>query len=207
MDVDKFSKIIDFSEIESSHKFEQFAEEVLRSLGYEINIRPGEGPDGGRDMVVTDVLEGKLSSRKVRYLVSCKHQKKAVGPKDEQRLETRLRANHCHAFMGFYSIHVTQGLINETDGLKSNAQMPEGFDVVLIQDADICRHLSELSDGPNLVQRWFPRGYTQFLRAVSDSYVFRKRPVMRCVECGLDLLEELSGVVIYEATHGPAVSR
>lgn len=206
MDAKEFSRIIDFSEIVSAHKFEQFAEEVLRNLGYEINIRPGEGPDGGRDMVVTDVLEGKLSRREVKYLVSCKHQRKAVGPNDEQRLETRLNAHHCHAFMGFYSTHVTQGLINETEGLKSNPRMPEGFDVVLIQDEDIRRMLSELPDGPKLVQRWFPRGHTQFLRTVSESYVFRKRPVMRCAECGLDLLDDLSGVVIYEATHAPAAS-
>lgn len=206
MSADEISKIIDFSEIESAHKFEQFAEEVLSNLGYEINIRPGEGPDGGRDMVVTDVLEGKLSRREVKYLVSCKHQKKAVGPSDEKRLERRLWANHCHAFIGFYSTHVTQGLITEMDGLKSNPRMPEGFDVVLIQDADIRRLISELPDGPKLVQRWFPRGHTLFLRTVSESYVFRKRPVMRCVECSVDLLDNLSGVVVYEATHAPAVS-
>ncbi len=206
MNAEELSKIIDFSEIESAHKFEQFAEEVLRSLGYEINVRPGEGPDGGRDMVVTDVLEGKLSRQEVKFLVSCKHKKSAVGPRDEQRLETRLRAHRCHAFMGFYSTHVTQGLIDETDGLKSNPKQPEGFDVVLIQDADIRRLLSELPDGPKLVQRWFPRGHTKFLREVSESYVFRNRPVMRCAVCALDLLDDLSGVVIYEATHAPAAS-
>lgn len=206
MNAGEISKIIDFSEIESAHKFEQFAEEVLRNLGYEINIRPGEGQDGGRDMVVTDVLEGKLSRQEVKFLVSCKHQKNAVGPNDEKRLETRLRAHHCHAFMGFYSTHVTQGLINEMEGLKSNPRQPEGFDVVLIQDADIRRLLSELPDSPKLVQRWFPRGHSRFLREVSESYVFRKRPVMRCAVCALDLLDDLSGVVIYEATHAPAAS-
>lgn len=206
MSAEEFRKIIDFSEIESAHKFEQFAEEVLSNLGYEINIRPGEGPDGGRDMVVTDVLEGKLSRQEVKYLVSCKHQRKAVGLNDEQRLETRLLANHCHAFMGFYSTHITQGLITEMDGLKSNPRKSDGFDVVLIQDADIRRLISELPDGPKLVQRWFPRGHTQFLRTISESYVFRKRPVMRCAECAVDLLDDLSGVVIYEATHAPAAS-
>ncbi|MCC4607840.1 restriction endonuclease [Xanthomonas campestris pv. zinniae] len=206
MSTEELSKIIDFSEIESGHKFEQFAEDVLCNLGYEINIRPGQGPDGGRDMVVTDVLEGKLSKQKVRYLVSCKHQKDAVAPRHESRIETRLRANHCDAFIGFYSTHVTQGLIDEIEGLKSNPMKLAGFDVVLIQDADILKTLSELPNGPKLVQRWFPRGYTQFLRNVSESYVFRKRPVMRCVECSLDLLDDLSGIVVYEATHAPATS-
>lgn len=204
MDAEEFNKIIDFSEIESPHKFEQFAEDVLRSLGYEINIRPGEGPDGGRDMVITDVLEGKLSKRKLKYLVSCKKLQRAVGPRDEEHLETRLRVHHCNAFIGFYSNHVTQGLINEMEGLKSNPQMPDSFDAILLMDADIRKILSELPEGPKLVQRWFPRGHTQFLRAVSESYVFRKRPVMRCAECGLDLLDDLSGVVIYEASHAPA---
>ncbi len=205
MNVEEFSKIIDFSELESSHKFEQFAEEVLRSLGYVINMRPGEGPDDGRDMIVTDVMEGKLSRKEVKYLVSCKHQSRAVGPKDEERLVERLFAHHCRGFIGFYSNHVTQGLINATEGLKSSPSMPDGCDVILMQDADIRKTLSELPDGPKLVQRWFPRAHTKFLRTVSESYVFRNRPVMRCAECCRDLLEDFSGVVIYEATHGPAL--
>lgn len=206
MNAGEISQIIDFSEIESGHKFEQFAEEVLRSLGYRIDIGPGEGPDGGRDMVVTDVLQGKLSKQEIKFLVSCKHQKKAVGPKDEQRLETRLRAHCCQAFIGFYSTHVTQSLITEIEGLKSNPKQPEGFDVVLIQDADIRKVLSELPDGPKLVQRWFPRGHTKFLREVSESYVFRNRPVLRCARCASDLLDDFSGVVIYDTTNAPAAS-
>ena len=83
MTENQFISIIDFNEIESSHKFEQFAEDVLQSQGFKIIKRPGEGPDGGRDMVVTDTLIGRVSNKAIKYLVSCKFWKKAVGVDDD----------------------------------------------------------------------------------------------------------------------------
>lgn len=200
----QISRIIDFSEIETPHKFEQFAEDVLRSRGFVINMRPGEGPDGGRDMVVTDTLIGRVSKRTVKYLVSCKHQKTAVGLKEEQDIESRVRAHHCDAFMGFYSSHVTEGLNTRANGLKSNPKLSDAFDVILFQDADIKKILLELDDGDRLVRQWFPKGHARVLRELSDSKVFATPPVLRCSTCGTSLMERMSGSVLYDAKSAPA---
>jgi hypothetical protein len=199
-------QLIDFSEIESHTKFEQFAADLLGSLGYEIVARPAEGADGGKDLIVADILEGRHGRQRVKYLVSCKHKlSSAVNTNDEQDIESRVRSHHCDAFMGFYSNHVTQGLRDKVEGLKSAERHPGYFDIVLIEDADIHRHLLELPDGPRLVQQWFPRGHMAYIHTVSESYVYRNRPVMHCADCGADLLQDFSGVVFYEATHEPAV--
>lgn len=200
-----FTSIIDFTEIESPHKFEQFAEDVLRSKGFEINIRPGEGPDGGRDMVVTDTLIGRVSTKAVKYLVSCKHLKRGVGVGDEPDIETRVRAHHCDAFMGFYSSHVTEGLNDRANGLKTNPRLSQAFDVVLVQDTDIKRILHELDDGDRLVRQWFPLSFARFLRELSDSKAYEKPPQLRCSTCRTSLLERMSGSVLYDATTGPAI--
>lgn len=175
------------------------------SLGYEILVRPGEGNDGGKDLIVADVFEGKHGRRQVKYLVSCKHKlSSAVGASDEEEIEGRVRSHHCDAFMGVYANHVTQGLIDKAEGLKSAKRDSGNFDIVFIQDADIRRHLLELPDGSRLVRQWFPRGYAAYIHTISESFVYNKRPVMQCTTCKADLLQDFSGVVIYEASHEPA---
>lgn len=204
MTENQFTSIIDFTEIETPHKFEQFAEDVLRSKGFEINRRPGEGQDGGRDMVVTDTLIGRVSTKAVKYLVSCKHLKRAVGTSDELDIETRVRTHHCDAFMGFYSTHVTEGLNSKANGLKSNARLPEAFDIVLIQNTDIIRILHELDVGDRLIRQWFPMGHSRVLRELSDSQAYESPPVMACIVCGTNLMERMSGSVLYDSTTEPA---
>lgn len=206
MTENQFISIIDFNEIESSHKFEQFAEDVLQSQGFKIIKRPGEGPDGGRDMVVTDTLIGRVSNKAIKYLVSCKFWKKAVGVDDEPNIETRVRAHHCDAFMGFYSSHASQGLIDRADGLKSNPRQSLDFDVVLIQDTDIKRFIHELDDNDRLVRQWFPLNYARALREISDSKVYDLPPEMRCSVCETSLLDRMTGSVVYDVRIGPAAT-
>lgn len=206
MTENQFTSIIDFTEIKPAHKFEQFAADVLHSKGFEINIGPAEGPDGGMDMVVTDTLIGRVSTKPVKYLVSCKHLNRAVGTSDEKDIESRVRSHNCDAFMGFYSSHVTQGLNDKVYGLKSNPRQSLHFDVVLIQDTDIKRILYELDDGYRLVRQWFPLSYARFLRELSDSKVYDIPPEMRCSVCETSLLDRMSGSVVYDVRIGPAAT-
>ena len=88
---------IDFSEITTHTAFEDFARELLETIGFEIEIGPGEGNDRGKDLIVSGVLSGFSGKIKVKYLVSCKHQQAAVGTKDEQDLAGRLAKHGCDA--------------------------------------------------------------------------------------------------------------
>lgn len=201
-------QIIDFEDIQSHTKFEQFAADLLGCLGYEIVNRPGEGADGGKDLIVADVFEGTHGRQRVKYLVSCKYKLSgAVNISDEIDFESRVRSHHCDAFMGFYSNHVTQGLRDKVEGINSYERNSGLFSIVLIEDADIRKHLLELPEGLRLIQQWFPRSHAAYVRTVAESYVYRTRPEMICTVCGADLLQDFSGFVFYEATHGPAAVR
>lgn len=195
---------IDFSEIKSATEFEQFTRDLLQSMGYRIETPPGEGNDGGKDMIVSELMEGRLSSKKVRYLVSCKHTKHAVGTADEGNITQRVDKHGCHAFLGVYSSHLTQTLVNDFEGLKRSNRNGELFDIVVLDGAAITKELFENVDGPRLVRQYFPRAHLAYLKSVTESYVFHRRPIFRCAECKDDILSDLQGYIVYESSYGSA---
>jgi Restriction endonuclease len=64
---------IDFTEIQTGELWELFAAEFLRTMGFSIDSQVGRGPDGGKDLIVSEDLPGKLGRHPFRWLVSCKH--------------------------------------------------------------------------------------------------------------------------------------
>ncbi len=71
--------ILDFTEIAPANEpsgkqdtFELFARDFLELLGFKIESGPDRGQDGGRDLLVTEVRQGILSSTPFLWLVSCK---------------------------------------------------------------------------------------------------------------------------------------
>ncbi|RYJ44287.1 restriction endonuclease [Flavobacterium beibuense] len=65
--------MIDFSELpDDGIKFEQLIREILIREGYDTHWT-GIGPDGGRDLIITEVLNGPLSKTTKKWVVSCKH--------------------------------------------------------------------------------------------------------------------------------------
>jgi len=65
--------MIDFKELpRDGVLFEQLIREIFLKEGFEVHWT-GVGADGGRDLVVTEVLKGKLSKIERKWLVSCKH--------------------------------------------------------------------------------------------------------------------------------------
>jgi len=65
--------MIDFKELsQDGVKFEQLIRELLVRSGFEVHWT-GVGPDGGRDLVITERAEGALAPFERKWLVSCKH--------------------------------------------------------------------------------------------------------------------------------------
>lgn len=66
--------LIDFSELVSSVPGEGL-EELIRHIGQRLDLSPsssGRGPDGGRDLFLTESLVGSISEQKIKWVVSCK---------------------------------------------------------------------------------------------------------------------------------------
>jgi hypothetical protein len=84
--------MIDFKEI-SSENWELFARDFFSALGFVIEIDPSRGADAGRDLIISEQLNGKLHTEKFQWLVSCKHNafsNKSVGIEDELNVQDRL---------------------------------------------------------------------------------------------------------------------
>lgn len=65
--------MLDFTELPfDGVKFEQLVRELLVRSGFEVHWT-GVGPDGGRDLVVTEKAQGSLAPFQRKWLVSCKH--------------------------------------------------------------------------------------------------------------------------------------
>src|SRR5258707_8268035 len=98
--------LIDFAEIRTGEVWELFAAQYLKEIGFTIESEPGRGSDGGKDLIVTEHLEGYLTKQHFRWLVSYKHfarSGKSVGADDEQNILERVKQFGADGFLGFYS--------------------------------------------------------------------------------------------------------
>lgn len=201
------SGIIDFAEIRTANDFELFTCDLLQSMDYKIITRPGEGPDGGRDMIVEETRRGNLSDTTVRYLVSCKHftNGKAVGTSEEQDVPGRISKHHCNAFLGVYSTHPTNQLVTDCQGWTTNPDRSRAFSAEILDGSGIRKQLFELAQGQRLVKQYFPMAALAHQRLQTESHIYTKRPVFLCKTCEINILEHLQGTIVVEATHGPAM--
>jgi hypothetical protein len=105
--------IIDFKEIPLANRgngeqdrFEQFACDFLETIGFKVIRRPDRGPDGKKDLIVSDTRTGVSGETTISWLVSCKHKAHtgvAVKDTDEQDIYDRVIKHRCQGFLGFYS--------------------------------------------------------------------------------------------------------
>lgn len=86
----------------NNEDWENFAQDVLFHLGYEVILGPAVGRDDGVDLIVKKGLH--------KFLVSCKHHQRAIGVAEEKDIRDRLEANSCDGFIAFYSSSITSGL-------------------------------------------------------------------------------------------------
>jgi formylglycine-generating enzyme required for sulfatase activity len=65
---------IDFTQIETGEKFELLCEDLLRAMGFTIVQKPARGPDGGTDLIVSQILTDMMGFAEQRKtVVQCKH--------------------------------------------------------------------------------------------------------------------------------------
>ncbi len=99
--------LIDFMEIsDNGEQWELFARDFLREMGFFIESVPDRGADGGKDLIVSEMFQEKLTNYRFRWLVSCKHfaqSNRAVSVNDEINIQERLESFGADGFIGFNS--------------------------------------------------------------------------------------------------------
>lgn len=182
-------KLINYTEIDSDGEvWEFFARDFLQELGFFIESTPDRGPDGKKDILLSEQLEGNLNKYKFKWLVSCKHfakSNRSVSENDEINIQERLESFGADGFIGFYSTLPSSGLNNRLSSLKNNKKIKDYrvFDSKLIENYLIRIGYSKL------IMRYFPESYKNIkpIHLVLSEY----KP-LHCPVCDKDLIESLN---------------
>lgn len=115
--------MIDYTELpEDGILFEQLIRELFVRENYE-TFWTGVGPDGGRDLIVTEVLKGSLSTYKRKWLISCKHNAHAgrpVGRDSVPNIVDACRAINADGFILACSTYPSSALVTRLEEIEHN---------------------------------------------------------------------------------------
>ncbi len=185
--------ILDFKEIPEAHiasgkqdTFELFCQEFLKYIGLEIESYPDRGPDGGKDLICVEKIQGKLAQKEIRWLVSCKHKahsNSSVGVNDEVNITDRMHNYDADGFIAFYSTIPSSGLNDRFNSYKKK------FDIKIFNAEEIEDILLKNKDGHTIIQRFFPESYKKIQRKVKPSNIYTNYEPLKCHCCGEDLLK------------------
>lgn len=177
--------MIDYKEIKDGDAWEAFCRDYFVAKGFVIDIPPGRGPDGGRDLLIREQLDGKLASRPFVWLVSCKHYAgsgKSVGTEDETNIRDRLAQHRANGFLGFYSTVASAALITRLKELRDQGSIEafELFDAARIENGFYDVGLS------SVMLQHLPQSHTALrpIHPLLGSYV-----PLQCDYCGKDLIK------------------
>jgi hypothetical protein len=123
--------MIDYCELpDDGVRFEQFVRELLIREDFEVRWT-GVGPDGGRDLLLTERIVGPLAPLERTWIVSCKHfahSKRSVGANDLDRsIIDTCKAVGATGFLLACSTQVSSGLttrfreIEQSNGIVCRA--------------------------------------------------------------------------------------
>jgi hypothetical protein len=181
--------MIDFKEIgEDGEKWELLARDFFAQLGFIIESPPDRGPDAGKDLLISESIEGKLNHYPFKWLVSCKNNiisGKSVNEKqDENNILERCKVFRADGFIGFYSTLSSSGLNTRLRQLKDNQEIKDYkiFDYKLIENYIIEYGFSQI------FLRYFPKSYKN-VRPIHK--IFDQLIELRCDYCGKDILQDL----------------
>jgi hypothetical protein len=152
-----------------SDSFELFTRDFLQVLGYQITEAPGRGTDGGKDLIVTELLTGINGlNKEYKWLVSCKHYANSgssVSGTIEIDISDRVRAFGCDGFMGFYSTIPSQGLMDKLNRLSEEKLIPyQIYDQKVIE-----KHIVGNSEMDLIFMRYFPKSYKDW-KELNNAY-------------------------------------
>jgi hypothetical protein len=118
--------MLDFTELsEDGHDLEVMTRELLFSLGYPV-AWSGAGPDGGRDLTVTEPGDQLFGSQARKWLVSCKdfaRSGRSVGVNDLTGFVDACQGHGAEGFLLVCTTHPSAGLITRLEGVQNEGHV------------------------------------------------------------------------------------
>ncbi|MGE7661318.1 restriction endonuclease [Peribacillus sp. NPDC097197] len=147
--------MLDFTELSiDGTDLERLVREIFVREGFETHWT-GKGPDGGRDLLIVEKVQGPLSNFERTWLVQCKHKAhsgRSVGREESYSLVTDCKSANADGYLLVCTTALTTGLINTYRELQSNGEIViDYWDEVKIED----RLLKPCNF--SLINQFFPR--------------------------------------------------
>ena len=190
--------MIDYKEIKGADDWELFCRDYLAAQRFVIEIPPGRGVDGGRDLLVKEQLKGILATRPFTWLVSCKHNAasgKSVGVSQETNIIDRLTQHNADGFIGFYSTIASSPLIDVLKDFREKEKI-ETFEIYDAARIEAGFHDIGLS---NVLLQYLPKSYVSMrpIHPILGEYL-----PLKCEICDKDLLKKStrngdSGLILF----------
>lgn len=115
--------MLDFTELsQDGRDLELVMRELLFSLGLNVTWS-GVGPDGGRDLVCTDISTGAIRKYSHKWLVQCKHfahSRRAVGLNDIDNIVDSCAQHNAEFYMLVSSTSVSSGVVQRIESITNN---------------------------------------------------------------------------------------
>jgi hypothetical protein len=130
--------LLDFKELsEDGTDLERLVREIFVREGFETHWT-GKGPDGGRDLLVVEKVQGPLSKFERTWLVQCKHKAhsgKSIGREESYSIVTDCRSAKAGGYLLVCTTALTTGLINTLKDLQANENIViDYWDEVKLED-------------------------------------------------------------------------
>ncbi len=189
---------VDFKEIKEGENWEFFARDYLAKLGFVVEIGPGRGHDHGKDLLITEQMNGKIITKKFTWLVSCKHNaisNKSVGVNEENNILERISEHAADGFMGFYSTLASSSLIDRLKTLVKEQKLA-AFEIIDKGKIEAKFYREGLSD---LAGRYFPKSY-KHIKPIQA--IWREYEPLECEACGeviliKEILTPRQAIIVY----------
>jgi uncharacterized protein YeaO (DUF488 family) len=162
--------MIDFKELpKDGVLFEQLIREIFLRNEFETHWT-GVGADGGRDLIVTEVLEGKLSKTERKWLVNCKHFANAKRNKSVNAADIGDFSSDCNAVgaTGFILVCSTQpsaGLVKRLEETGEEKKIETQF----WDSIEIEKRLTSPKCFA-LIHTFFPKSALNYLWKIYNAY-------------------------------------
>jgi len=155
--------MLDFTELpDDGQLFEQLVREVLFALGLHVEWS-GRGPDGGRDLICRETLQGTIGSRPFTWLVQCKHfahANRSVGVADLDNVVDSCAQHGADGYLLACSTQPSSAVVNRLEaiaGSQNAVAEAKYWDAVQIER--LLSHPRRWS----VAQRFFPKSAGEWL--------------------------------------------
>lgn len=185
---------IDFTEIEldQGFPFEQFVENLLRTLGWTIIKGAGKGVDGGRDIIASRSERTATGKTRVRkYVIQCKHYAhsgKSVNKNDISDCAYMPKKHDCSGWLLVTSSQLTTDAVEHIEAAKG---MQPGADF----DYWHCGHLGERlvrEECHAVFRQYLPSSYGRFSHILGPSAEEIRSELAAWLSVGHDRMEQFS---------------